>query len=562
MFVIKNAWKSITRAKGRNILIGVIVFTIAAASCVTLAIRNAASAAEESGMEGVQVTATISVDREKQMEEMKSKASSSGQSIRQMGGMESVDAIDIKDYQELAKQPSVENFYYTQSVSLNAADTNSFAAYSSSSSSSSSSSQNAMPGGGFGGMQDSGDFTITGFSSEDAMTAFTSGEDYIAEGAVWEDFSTGFNSDSVAEAVISQDLASYNNAKVGDIITLVNPHKSTETYKLYVSGIYAYQSSSSEGQGPSLSGAMDPANAIYVNTNTTAAMVEKSETSPASYTQTDSRSGQSMSRTSELTGNITPTFVFSDKDNYEAFVAAAPSVDSVVNSGSKIVTDSYKISSSDVDSYEQSIVPLQNLSKFATTLLLIVLLIGAIILIVLNIFNIRERKYEVGVLTAMGIKKPKVAAQFVCELVIVALFGIAVGAGVGAVASVPVANNLLASQVASTESSQSEQQSNFGRPEGGQGGPGGQGQSQSSNSNSSQGSQPPSGTSGKGMERMAAMTGQAATPVNYVSQVNATVNFTVLAELIGLGLLLVLISSGVAVGFVMRYEPLQILAER
>ena len=55
--------------------------------------------------------------------------------------------------------------------------------------------------------------------------------------------------------------------------------------------------------------------------------------------------------------------------------------------------------------------PLKNLSTFATYFLIVVLIIGAVILIVLNIFNIRERKYEVGVMTAIGMKKGKVAAK-------------------------------------------------------------------------------------------------------------------------------------------------------
>ena len=75
----------------------------------------------------------------------------------------------------------------------------------------------------------------------------------------------------------------------------------------------------------------------------------------------------------------------------------------------------------------------------ALTLLIVVLAVGAV---VLNLFNIRERKYEVGVLTAIGVKKVKVAAQFAIELLIVTMCGIALGVAGGAVASVPVSNQL------------------------------------------------------------------------------------------------------------------------
>lgn len=64
MFVVKNAWKSVTRNKGRNMLIIVIVTIIAAAATIGLSIRQAA-AARSSGLDNTTVTAQISLDRGK-----------------------------------------------------------------------------------------------------------------------------------------------------------------------------------------------------------------------------------------------------------------------------------------------------------------------------------------------------------------------------------------------------------------------------------------------------------------------------------------------------------------
>lgn len=50
--------------------------------------------------------------------------------------------------------------------------------------------------------------------------------------------------------------------------------------------------------------------------------------------------------------------------------------------------------------------------------------------------------------------------------------------------------------------------------------------------------------------------------VDYVSEINATVNLAVVSQLILIGLGLTLISALVGIVFVMRYEPLQILADR
>ena len=76
----------------------------------------------------------------------------------------------------------------------------------------------------------------------------------------------------------------------------------------------------------------------------------------------------------------------------------------------------------------------------------------------------RERKYEVGVLTAMGMKKWKVATQFICEILVVTMIAVIVGAGIGAVSSVPATNALLAGQVESQNNQQTQMDNNFGRP--------------------------------------------------------------------------------------------------
>ena len=64
MFVVKNAWQSVTRNKGRNILIIVIVTIIAAAATIGLSIRQAATTARNSGLENTTITAQISLDRQ------------------------------------------------------------------------------------------------------------------------------------------------------------------------------------------------------------------------------------------------------------------------------------------------------------------------------------------------------------------------------------------------------------------------------------------------------------------------------------------------------------------
>ena len=72
MYIIKNAFNSITRNKARNILMGVIVLVIAIASCVALSIREAAETAKEDTLDSLSITAQISYDRSKAMADMQS----------------------------------------------------------------------------------------------------------------------------------------------------------------------------------------------------------------------------------------------------------------------------------------------------------------------------------------------------------------------------------------------------------------------------------------------------------------------------------------------------------
>ncbi len=165
------------------------------------------------------------------------------------------------------------------------------------------------------------------------------------------------------------------------------------------------------------------------------------------------------------------------------------------------------------------------------------------ILIVFNIYSIRERKYEVGVLTAIGMKKNKVASQFMTELFVVTFIAMIVGTIIGSVISVPVADKLLAAQTTSQQTQQQQINSNFGR-----------GEDDSSGSNTSEDAQMQGG-SGFGQNAMNAIG-------NYVSDINATVNFLVILELLGIGVLLTVVSSSAAIIFILRYEPLKILSSR
>ena len=64
MYILKNAFTSIKRNKGRNILIGIIIIVIACSTAVTLAIKNSATSLINSYKDKYEVIATIGINRE------------------------------------------------------------------------------------------------------------------------------------------------------------------------------------------------------------------------------------------------------------------------------------------------------------------------------------------------------------------------------------------------------------------------------------------------------------------------------------------------------------------
>ena len=538
MYIIKNAWKSISRSKGRNILIGIIVAVIAISSCIGLSIRNAAKKAEEQGLESLSVTATISFDRQSLMQNAENKDASDFR--EQMKNIESLSIDDMKVY---AESEYVDKFTYTISSSVNASgdlepvDTNDSTDTDSTSSSSQQTDSNrpSMPGsgkGGFGGMGTQGDFTITGYNSYDAMTDFNDGVSKITGGAMFEEGT------SELVCIINSELALYNDLSVGDTITIANPNAEEETYAFKIVGIYETTASETETGGGmrGFSTSTDPANQIYVSYETLKAVTEKSES--VATTSTDETTGRES--TTALRSQETGLYYLKDVETLEKFEA---------DCREKGLSDSYQVTSNDVTSYEQSLVPLKNLSTFATYFLIVVLIIGAVILIVLNIFNIRERKYEVGVMTAICMKKGKVAAQFVMELFIVTIISMIVGTTAGAMCSSPIADKLLEAQISSQQTQTEQRMENFGKPD---------------SMNGNMQATPPSGDDGMNMGSgkggmFAQFGGQVA---NYVSEINAATDLAVVMQLLGIGILLTILSSCIAVIFILRYEPLKILANR
>ena len=219
-----------------------------------------------------------------------------------------------------------------------------------------------------------GDFTIQAYSSYDAMSEFISGDNKIVEGEV----SSDFKSDS---CIIHEELATLNDIEVGDTITFVDPNDESITYELEVTGIYQ---TTNEGQSGPFQMFSNSANTIITNQTVAEKLIEQDE---------------------NLRVNISPTYILKNQDVTEDFEQEVQD---------KGLSEDYQITTN-LDTITRETEAISNLSNFANVFLIVILMIGGIVLFVINMIHIRERKYEIGVLRTIGMKKSSVVLKFLME---------------------------------------------------------------------------------------------------------------------------------------------------
>lgn len=369
MYIINNAFKNITRSIGRSLLIGLIVLVISAASTIALAIRSTALVSREESLSNMAVTASITPNQEMMMEEIQATEDFNRGMIGEFQQRFNPSLEEIIDF---ASSEHVVDFHYTLSTTLNRSESiTPFVAE-----------ETPQEGRSTGGM---GDFTLNGVSDALAMTEFVKGTAQLIDGEMFDWIS------DTPEVLISQQLALSNGLAVGDIITLTNPNNEEEIYELTVVGIYSTTATTiSQMSIP----ALDPANHLYLSSRAVDTILTNAYENQ--ITTMDEMFGTET--TSKLNTQLINTLYFDDPEQFNQFQSELEA---------NHFPEEYLLHSPDLSSFEASTLPLENLVDFATTLLLIVLGIGGMILIVFNFFSVRERKYEIGVLTAIGIKKEK-----------------------------------------------------------------------------------------------------------------------------------------------------------
>ena len=435
MYIFKNALENIGRNIGRNILLGAIIFAVITTTAVSLIISNTAKNIIDYQKDKFGSEVTISPDMDKI------------QPQQQPGGMMRMMAPSPVSSELLLE--FTKSRYLKESIAtglISAANDSIFAI-------DQTDETDDENGGGLAGQGQAMIMRVGG-----------AGGNFRLLGDDWNDFNEGMRKLETGEmpsgdneCVISSELAGENNIRVGDILTFtaemsmdydpdeysglesgdavtINGIEYTAAeafmggratrevkYELKVTGIYFDLTDEYPMEGMSALASMNKRNEILTTLPTLLG-------------------GKKTGSESGLTVNV--TFYLNDPGDLALFEADIRKMG---------LDDAYRVTT-DTEGYEKTIKPIESLKGISIVFMLIVLILGGIILLLLCSIAIRERKYEIGVLRAMGMKKGKVALGLWTEVVALTCICLLLGLTIGSIAAQPVSDILLQAQVAEADS--------------------------------------------------------------------------------------------------------------
>ncbi len=414
--MLKRSWLSISRKLGRTVVLTLIFFMMANLVLAAITIKTAVAAQMDYAKSALGGTVTIQADmdaiRESQKEQM-----NAGADRKEMFGQMTRPQIDVETANKIASYSDyVKDYSYEVNTSANSNELEVVE--------SKQPSFGGMPGG-FGGFgmgennDDSeleGDITISGVNAYAYINSVQNETMEIKDG-------TYFDEDTDNSAMIPYEFAELNGLKVGDIFTIKNIY-TTDSVELTIIGIY----DTSEERAD--------ANTIYMNTTTSAKFLNSNDYNNGNY----------------------------DVSNVNYYMLNSEKADEFVekiNSDFPTLTENNLKIAVDTSEYDAMASSIESVGSFATTILIIVIIAAVIIITLIVTLNVRDRRYEMGVLLSLGAHKRNVVAQIATELVIVGTIGFALASISGTFLAKSMGESILKSQ---TTASQQQSERNFGRP--------------------------------------------------------------------------------------------------
>lgn len=389
MFVAKNAWAELRRHPWRTALMVIVSLLVTMWSVFGAAVMHEYHAAHGEGYEGlkpqavVRMTDTALSDRNGDDADWTKRY------------------ITWNEYNVLgaAAQSKHVQFDYSVVASVPVRSTDSLKAITTSATSGASQNETG------------GDFTLTSFYNEAAVDANEYGTFKVVEGN-----KLNYQDVTARDALVSQELAKKNNLKVGSTITVGNPANAKTTYTFTVGGIYTYTDTPQGVQGDDAQFAKDNRNNVIYT----------------SYYDFAASGLDTTEGTGWAVPDINIVFTLANPQAYEQFKSALK----------PDLPEGFAVSSPTIDAYNHSLEPLDQLANTTKVMLICLWSVGGALALLLTLLEACPRREEIGYGLAVGVTKSRMAWQFMVEILLQTVLGVALGLLIGGWTANPLATQL------------------------------------------------------------------------------------------------------------------------
>lgn len=389
MFVAKNAWAELRRHPWRTALMVIVSLLVTMWSVFGAAVMHEYHAAHGEGYEAlkpqavVRMTDTALSDRNGDDADWTKRY------------------ITWNEYNVLgaAAQAKHVQFDYSVVASVPVRSTDSFKAITTSATSGASQNETG------------GDFTLTSFYNEAAVDANEYGTFKVVEGN-----KLNYQDVTARDVLISQELAKKNNLKVGSTITVGNPANAKTTYTFTVGGIYTYTDTPQGVQGADAQFAKDNRNNVIYT----------------SYYDLAASGLDTTEGTGWAVPDINIVFTLTNPQAYEQFKSALK----------PDLPEGFAVSSPTIDAYNHSLEPLDQLANTTKVMLICLWSVGGALALLLTLLEACPRREEIGYGLAVGVTKSRMAWQFMVEILLQTVLGVALGLLIGGWTANPLATQL------------------------------------------------------------------------------------------------------------------------
>ena len=418
--MLKRTWLSTVRKPSKTIILTLILFVMANMILATIIIKSAVAEATTNAKESLSGIVYLQADMEKLRASTQVESTpGGGQRMRIMRPY-----ILLSNAAALADSEYVKDFTYSYTATANATD---FILVENDNSQMMDQLRGfqGQSGGMFRQNADGvpvqilrGDTSIQGVNAFAFIPAVQNGEMKLVGGEAFDENSTG--------VTISADLAAENDLSVGDQITLTTVANET-TKTLTIAAIYETTSENFD------------ANTIYMPVNLAVEFA------------TESISEEDIAANNFAVENI--RYYLTNAEYKDQFLA---------ESATKYPTmpDDNLTLDIDTSAYDRSVGPIESVGNFATTIMWVVILASVVIITLVITINVKDRRYEMGVLLSLGAKKSNIVGQVLLELILVGTLAFALATTTGSLIASAMGDGLLSQQLASDQVSEEQ---NFGR---------------------------------------------------------------------------------------------------